>query len=259
MSAAPATADVVSAAGSTAATAVVSASALTTTPLGTFSTRLRAITGEVSLFSAVVTRSLGSSAVLNGTVRLDESVRARGVSAGNNRRVGGAASWLPVLVLNKACVRCGHLADKVLDSEAAGDHLGFLFGVRLKAERLQLVVELLSKLDEIGLEDGSAHVSGAPTSRQQLVDDGRCELLWVPTGVCERLRKIENGLSVFLDVLSRKGLRLEFFDLLLNSLKVLQVVLLDHGHELEPVQNKELALLFFRNQSIDGLAQARIE
>jgi hypothetical protein len=196
---------------------------------------------------------------LNGAVRLDESVRARGVSAGNNRRVSGAASWLPVLVLNKACIRCGHLSDKVLDSEPTRDHLRFLLGVRFKAERLQLVVELLAELDEVGLEDGSAHVSGASSSRQQLVDDGRCEFLWVSSGVCEGLGKIENGLSVFLDVLSWKGLWLEFFDLLLDSLKVLQVVLLDDSHQLEPIQNKELALLFFWDQSVDGLAQARIE
>jgi hypothetical protein len=44
MSASPATADVIAATGSTAATAVVSSSALTTTALGTFSTRFRAIT-----------------------------------------------------------------------------------------------------------------------------------------------------------------------------------------------------------------------
>jgi hypothetical protein len=68
MSAAAATTDVSAATGSTAATAVVSSSALATTALGMFSARLGAITGEMSLFSAVVTRALGSSAVLNWSV-----------------------------------------------------------------------------------------------------------------------------------------------------------------------------------------------
>jgi hypothetical protein len=112
----------------------------------------------------------------------------------------------------------------------------------------------MAELNDVGLEDCSAHVSCASTGCQQLVDDGRCELLWVPTGIREDFGKVENGPSVFLDVLSRKGLRLEFFDLLLDSLNVLEIVLLYNSDQLEPVENKELALLFVRDQAFNRLA-----
>jgi hypothetical protein len=81
------------------ATSVVPAPALSTT-LGTFSARLGALTGEVSLFSAVVTRAWSSSTVLDRPIRLDEGVHARRELARNNRRVSRASSWLPLLVLN---------------------------------------------------------------------------------------------------------------------------------------------------------------
>jgi hypothetical protein len=161
--------------------------------------------------------------------------------------------------LNKVSVRCAHFTDEILDSEPTQDHLRFLLRVSLEAERLQLLIESLTKLDDIGLEDRLAHVSGASTSRQQLVDDGRCELLWVPTSVGEQFGKLENVSSVFLDVLSRERLWLEFFDLLLDPLDVLEIVLLHNINQLEPVENKELVLFFIRYQSVNRLAQARLK
>jgi hypothetical protein len=77
MGPAAATAVVLTTAGATAAesTSVVPSTALSAA-LGTFSARLGALTGEVALFSAVITRAWVSSAVLNRPIRLDERVRA---------------------------------------------------------------------------------------------------------------------------------------------------------------------------------------
>jgi hypothetical protein len=93
------------------------------------------------------------------------------------------------------------------------------------------------------------------TSCQQLVDDGRCELLRVPSGVRECRCKIQNRSSVILDVLSRKGLRLEVFDRSLDPLNIPERVLLHNFNDAEPVDREELAFLFFRSQAVDRLAK----
>jgi hypothetical protein len=93
------------------------------------------------------------------------------------------------------------------------------------------------------------------SSCQQLADDGRCELLRVTTGVGERRSKFQDRSPVFFDVLSRKGLRLEFFDRSLDALDVLESVLLYDFNDAEPVDGEELAFLFFRGQAADRLAK----
>jgi hypothetical protein len=161
--------------------------------------------------------------------------------------------------LNEASVQRAHFANEILDSEPTQHHLRFFLRVGPESKRLQFLIEQLSELDDVGLEDHTSHMACSATSCQQLVDDGRCELLWVATGVCEQISKLEDLSPVISDVLTRKGLWLEFFDLLLDPLDVLECVLLYDISHSEPIDGKELALLFIQSQSVNGLAQLLFE
>jgi hypothetical protein len=51
------------------------------------------------------------------------------------------------------------------------------------------------------------------------------------------------------------GLRLEVFDLLLDTLNVLEHVLLNNFNNTEPVHSEQLVFIFIWGQVVDGLAK----
>jgi hypothetical protein len=118
---------------------------------------------------------------------------------------------------------------------------------------------MLSELDDISLEERASFMSGFSSGLQQVLDDGHCAFLWVPSGIQKNLSMSQYSNSELLDVLSCKGLWQKRLALVLYTLDVLESVLLSNFSQVEPVDRKHLVLLCCRSQAVDGPSKLGFE
>jgi hypothetical protein len=85
-----------------------------------------------------------------------------------------------LVCLNESGVQCARFTNEILDSKLMQYHLGILLGIGHEANGLQLCVECLLELDDVGLEDCMSGMSS------KLVEMDRSSL---PIEVEEGLRR----------------------------------------------------------------------
>jgi hypothetical protein len=144
----------------------------------------------------------------------------------------------------------GHAAAKVLKTESCGFHLGLLLRQALATKSFALLVELGLELHHFSIESNFAWMSRVASSREQDRNHVIGEILWVLSGMEERLSRLLDHRTVRADVLARKLLRRQLLDSFLYTLKMSERVLLHKINKSEPVDRKVPIVLCLRHQAL---------